>query len=261
MKRLFLALVLTLIPITFTGGTAPVWLGGNTNTASISGSGCLAWSLATAGGNGSRITPSVKVARQIKPAIVAVYEDGRVIGSAFVVSKDGYIATCAHCVDPSAKTVKLRLFGGADVQAKVATHCAANDCCILKIDPGVDADGKAVEMVFVALPAIDDVLVGETVIAAGHPFGLHNSFTTGTVTALNRTITIDGTTTTGMVQTDTAINPGNSGGPLVNVNGELVGINAAGTRGANCVGFAVNAMVVVDCLKTARRAMGENDGR
>src|SRR5438270_390511 len=73
----------------------------------------------------------------------------------------------------------------------------------------------------------DDLIVGETVIAIGHPYGYTNTVSTGIVSALDREINMNGDVLSGLIQTDASINPGNSGGPLLNVNGELIGINCA----------------------------------
>jgi serine protease Do len=85
-------------------------------------------------------------------------------------------------------------------------------------------------------------MVGETVIAVGHPYGYTNTVSTGIVSALGREITMpSGETLTNLIQTDASINPGNSGGPLLNINGELVGINVAIREGARGIAFALPA--------------------
>jgi serine protease Do len=88
-------------------------------------------------------------------------------------------------------------------------------------------------------------MVGETVIAVGHPFGYTNTVSVGIVSALGREVTMPtGETIGGLIQTDASINPGNSGGPLLNVNGELIGINMALREGAQGIAFAINAGTV-----------------
>ena len=89
----------------------------------------------------------------------------------------------------------------------------------------------------------NDLMIGEPVIALGNPFGLENSVTTGVLSATNRTITFNtqhgDVKYEGLIQTDALINPGNSGGPLVNMDGELIGINAAIVNQAQGIGFAI----------------------
>ena len=92
-------------------------------------------------------------------------------------------------------------------------------------------------------------MVGETVIAVGHPFGFTNSVSTGIISALDREITMpDGETLTRLIQTNASINPGNSGGPMLNINGELIGINVALREGAQGIAFALNADTVQQML-------------
>jgi S1-C subfamily serine protease len=85
----------------------------------------------------------------------------------------------------------------------------------------------------------DDLLIGETVIAIGNPFGFSNTVTTGVISALNRTIQTEDKTYRNFIQTDASINPGNSGGPLLNINGDLIGINTAVYASAQGIGFAI----------------------
>jgi len=95
-----------------------------------------------------------------------------------------------------------------------------------------------------SLPALkmgssEDLFIGETVIAIGNPFGFSNTVTTGVISAVNRSIRTEDLTLSGLIQTDASINPGNSGGPLVNINGELIGINTYIYAKAQGIGFAI----------------------
>ncbi|HRR83333.1 MAG TPA: PDZ domain-containing protein, partial [Planctomycetota bacterium] len=105
------------------------------------------------------------------------------------------------------------------------------------------------------LPALrlgrsDDLMIGETVIALGNPFGLESTVTVGVVSAKNRSVTLEGREAyAGLVQTDAAINPGNSGGALVNIEGELIGINVAIRADAQGIGFAIPVDRVREVLK------------
>jgi serine protease Do len=107
---------------------------------------------------------------------------------------------------------------------------ADNDLAVLK----VDAKGLRA----VKLGTTADLMPGENVIAVGNPFGLSNTVTTGIISAVHRTVPGEsGRTYSDFIQTDAAINPGNSGGALVNILGELIGINTAIVGGANTIGF------------------------
>ncbi len=104
-----------------------------------------------------------------------------------------------------------------------------------------------------------DLMVGETVIAIGNAYGYEHSVSLGIVSAIKRDVSLNKDMSyKGLIQTDAAINPGNSGGPLVNVHGELVGVNVAIRAGAQCIGFAIPAdhmvRTVTDLLRNRRRA-------
>src|SRR5205085_2088984 len=100
------------------------------------------------------------------------------------------------------------------------------------------------------LAPVDDLMVGETVIAVGHPFGYTNTVSVGIVSALGREITMPtGDVLNGLIQTNASINPGNSGGPLLNVNGEFIGVNVALREGAQGIAFAINTGTVKSFLR------------
>ena len=119
-----------------------------------------------------------------------------------------------------------------EFKAQVVGSDPDSDLAVLRID----AKG--------ALPAIemgnsDDLMIGETVIAIGNPFGFSHTVTTGVISALNRSIRTDDRVFQDFIQTDASINPGNSGGPLLNINGDLIGINTAVYAKAQGIGFAI----------------------
>ena len=137
----------------------------------------------------------------------------RSFASGFIVSTDGYILTNAHAVGPEV-TVKLR--DRREFKAKVVGIDELTDIAVLKID--------AKNLSAVRLGDPKSVRVGEWVLAIGSPFGLENTVTAGIVSATSRSLP-DGTYVP-FLQTDAAVNPGNSGGPLLNMNGEVIGINS-----------------------------------
>lgn len=139
----------------------------------------------------------------------------RGMGSGFIVSADGYVYTNAHVVD-GAEKVTVKLTDQREFQAKVVGIDKATDVALLKID----ADGLPI--VVIGNPST--VLVGEWVLAIGAPFGFENSVTAGIVSAKSRSLPDESYVP--FIQTDVAINPGNSGGPLLNLNGEVIGVNS-----------------------------------
>ncbi len=139
----------------------------------------------------------------------------RALASGFIVSADGYILTNAHVVRASAD-VTVKLADRREFKAKVIGIDELTDIAVLKID----AKGLAV----VKLGDPRSIRVGEWVLAIGSPFGLENTVTAGIVSATSRSLP-DGIYVP-FIQTDAAVNPGNSGGPLLNMNGEVIGINS-----------------------------------
>jgi serine protease Do len=151
------------------------------------------------------------------------------LGSGFVISEDGYIVTNNHVVE-NVDTIQVAFVDGSEEEAEVVGRDPKTDLALIKID----ADRK-----LHALPLgdSDKVRPGEWVVAIGNPFGLEHTVTAGIISAKHRIIgqgSYDD-----FLQTDAAINPGNSGGPLLNLKGEVIGINTAINPRANTIGFAV----------------------
>ncbi len=146
-------------------------------------------------------------------------------GSGFIVSTEGYILTNAHVVEEAQKVTVL-LPEGEEVEAKIIGEDKETDVAVIKISKeGLKA---------ISLGDSDKVRVGEFVLAIGNPLDLEtlsNTLTFGILSATNREITIDGHTNE-YLQTDAAVNFGNSGGPLLNMNGEVIGMNSAKTMNA-----------------------------
>src|SRR5262249_12113427 len=177
--------------------------------------------------------------------VTAVKDDswGRkeVVGTGIIVDERGYVLTNRHVVVP-ADHITVELDEGTRLEAKLLADDARLDLAGLRIQ------AKRVLHALVFGPSAD-VLVGETVIAVGSPFGYSNSVSTGIVSAVGRRIALRGGDVLGdLIQTDASINPGNSGGPLLNINGEVIGINIAVRDGAQGIAFALGSDKVVQLL-------------
>jgi serine protease Do len=162
-----------------------------------------------------------------------------VLGSGFVVHEDGFLVTNAHVVE-NVKRIKVVFNDGREFQARVVSADTSKDLAVLRIDAG----GK---LLFIELGRSDDLMIGETVIAIGNPYGYSNTVTSGVVSAVGRDIQVsEGFWLHGLIQTDAPINPGNSGGPLLNVNGQLIGIATAIRAEAQNIGFAIPVDTLVE---------------
>jgi serine protease Do len=164
-----------------------------------------------------------------------------VLGSGMVVHEDGYVITNAHVVKSSEK-IKVVFSDGSEYQAQIISGDESKDLAVLKIQ----VDKK---LPFIHLGRSDDLMIGETVVAIGNPYGYVNTVTSGVVSAVGRDIQVDeGFWLRGLIQTDAPINPGNSGGPLLNINGDLIGVNTAVRAEAENIGFAIPVDTLVDNL-------------
>jgi len=165
-------------------------------------------------------------------------------GSGFVWDQEGHIVTNFHVIQ-NAREWRVTLSDQTTWDAEIVGFAPDKDLAVLHIDAPRDA------LQAVAVGRSDDLLVGQSVLAIGNPFGLDNTLTTGVISALGRTIdsadTSTGAQIRDVIQTDAAINPGNSGGPLLDSLGRLIGVNSAiySPSGANAgVGFAIPADTV-----------------
>src|SRR5262245_37507539 len=154
-------------------------------------------------------------------------------GSGVVIRKEGYILTNRHVVD-GAEKIKIAFKDGSEFDGEVRGVDAQSDVAVIKIDP----KGKALSVA--KLADSDKTRVGEFAIAIGAPFELDYSVTFGHVSAKGRSgIIPDGAMDQDFIQTDASINPGNSGGPLVNIDGEVIGINTLIRGLRSGIGFAI----------------------
>ncbi len=153
-------------------------------------------------------------------------------GSGVIINgRKGLILTNAHVLS-GGSDIKVRMINGEEYSADIIGSDADFDLAVLKVR-------QAKSLPQVLMGDSSDIYIGETVIAIGNPFGYTHTVTTGVVSALKRTVKSKDGAFTDFIQTDAAINPGNSGGPLLNIVGELIGINTAIQARAEGIGFAI----------------------
>ena len=151
------------------------------------------------------------------------------VGSGFIMSREGYILTNNHVVE-EADQIKVKLSNGKEYEGKVVGRDPKTDLALVKIEGSSDLQP-------LKLGNSEDLKVGSWVVAVGSPFGLEQTVTAGIVSAKGRVI--GSGPYDNFIQTDASINPGNSGGPLVNLKGEVVGINTAIIAEGQGIGFAI----------------------
>ena len=179
--------------------------------------------------------------KEVDEAVVSITTLGtsNAQGSGFVYSEDGYIVTNQHVVE-GAENVRVTFTDGSSQRAEVVGTDENNDLAVLSVNKN---DLNAVE-----LGNLSDVRVGQTAVAVGNPFGLRGTMTSGIISQQGRMLPTDtGFSIPNVLQTDAAINPGNSGGPLLNVQGELIGVNTAinsRTGTFSGIGFAIPVNIV-----------------
>jgi len=205
----------------------------------------------------ARRTPIVTVAHDVGPAVVNIQTESTIrrreidpfdpfgffggrdrsyssqsLGSGFVWSSEGIIVTNNHVVE-GASRITVNFSDGTQLAAKLIGVDPDSDVAVLRVD--------ARNLLAAPIGTSSDLLIGETVIAVGNPFGLSGTVTTGVVSALGRSVPSKeaGRTFTDFIQTDASINPGNSGGPLLNIEGRVIGINTMIYANAQGIGFAI----------------------
>jgi S1-C subfamily serine protease len=172
--------------------------------------------------------------------------DGIATGSGFVIDDRGYVVTNDHIVAGGSE-VSVGFSRDDEQDAKVVGRDPSTDLALLRVD-----DDKAAELTPLPLGDSDEVRIGDPAIAIGSPFGLERTLTAGVVSATDRHINApDGFSIDDAVQTDAPINSGNSGGPLLNAEGEVIGVNSQ-SRGEG-LGFAVPVDIVKDVIPKLRR--------
>ncbi len=231
---------------------------------------CCVCFAASARAANPRRTPVVDVVERVRPAVVNIHSERTVrgpatselfslapsqsringMGTGVLIDPRGYIVTNHHVVE-DVNVIRVRLYDGGTYTASVVGRDHDADLALLKIDAGRP-------LPTVPLGTAQDLMVGETVIAIGNAYGYEHTVTVGVVSAVKRDVTLNKEISyKSLIQTDASINPGNSGGPLLNVNGEMIGVNVAIRAGAQGISFAipVDTMIRVgaEMLNAAKR--------
>jgi serine protease Do len=219
-----------------------------------------------------RQTPVVDAVRRIRDAVVNIHSErtsrgpnfadelftlspsqSRVngMGTGIIIDPRGYIITNQHVVD-DVQSIRVHLADGSILAARIIARDTESDLALIKVDPSRP-------LAVAPMATASDLMVGETVIAVGNAYGYEHTVTLGIVSATGRNVNLNKEVSyRQLIQTDAAINPGNSGGPLVNVYGDLVGVNVAIRAGAQGIGFAipVDTMIRVAGGMIATRVRG-----
>ena len=210
--------------------------------------------------NSAVVTDVTQVVEDVMPSVVSVYnnftqttqdffgqtyaQEGTSTGTGFIIAEDEdndelLIATNNHVVD-GADSLEVQFIDESTAEANIKGTDSSNDLAVIAVKLS-DIDSDTLSQIEVAtLGSSDDLKIGEPVVAIGNALGYGQSVTTGVVSALDREMTVESITGT-FIQTDAAINPGNSGGPLVDLNGNVIGINSSKIGGdtVDSMGFAI----------------------
>lgn len=254
MKRVFLVVGLLLVLMSWGHEipfeNQPGWPQFNRHDASVSQTGPIAQVVNRA----SSAVINIKIHRRSHPGPMGGWNslwnnlfgsppgqsDENSIGSGFFIREDGYLVTNQHVIE-GARQVTIHTMDHKEYQAQIVGQDREMDLAILKVR------GQR-EFPPLRLGNSDLMQVGEWVIAIGNPYGLEQTVTVGVVSAKGRPIRINNRIYKDLIQTDAAINPGNSGGPLLNIQGEVVGINTAVNSQAQGIGFAIPINAVKDVM-------------
>ncbi len=163
------------------------------------------------------------------------------MGTGVVIDPRGYVVTNFHVVD-GVKRIEVTMASGRTVAATLVSHDPRTDLAVIKLDSDQT-------LPVARIGTSSDLMIGETVLALGNAYGYEHTVTRGIISALHRNVEVSRTQRyDDLIQTDASINPGNSGGPLLNVDGEVIGINVAVRAGAQGIGFAIPIDKVLDVV-------------
>lgn len=222
--------------------------------------------------NALRRTAEVQAVERTKWATVNIHSERNVAGDSYtlnpaqnrvngmgtgiIIDPRGYIVTNQHVVD-DVTLLRIRLADGTSQNAVIISRNPETDLALIKIE-------TATPLPTMPLGTSQDLLVGETVLAIGNAYGYEHTVSRGIVSAIKRDVSLNKDMSyKALIQTDASINPGNSGGPLVNIHGELVGVNVAIRAGAQGIGFAIpvdHMIKSVGEMLQARRRQASYDG-
>ena len=220
--------------------------------------------------NDSRVTPLVKAVRDCTMSVVNLRgrktvraEDGgkdagvselkqvNGMGTGVVIDSRGYVLTNYHVVQ-GVREIEVTTADQQRTTAKLLAHDPETDLAILKVD-------LAQPLPRIKMGTSSDLMLAETVTAVGNAYGYEHTVTVGIISQLGRTVQVnDDQVYRNLIQTDAAINPGNSGGPLLNMNGEMIGINVAVRIGAQGIAFAIPVNDALDVAAELMETMVEN---
>ncbi|MGI9427413.1 MAG: trypsin-like peptidase domain-containing protein [Bythopirellula sp.] len=208
-----------------------------------------------------RFTPVVRAVQDCSPAVVNIQGQKSIsesvegspsaprqvngMGTGIVIDPRGYLLTNHHVVD-GVRRINVTLRTGQTYIAQIVARDRQTDLALIRIR-------TPKPLPVIRIGTSQDLMSGETVIAVGNAFGYENTVTTGIISALHRNVQVNDTQQyLDLIQTDASINPGNSGGPLLNIDGEMIGVNVAVRAGAQGIGFAIP---VDKALEIATRMM------
>ena len=173
------------------------------------------------------------------------------MGTGVIIDPRGYIITNLHVVQDVPR-IEVTLADGQSERAELINYDLETDLALIKIN-------ARRPLAVIPFGTSNDLLRGETVIAIGNPFGYQNTVTIGVISALHRDVPVNGSQQyRDLIQTSADINPGNSGGPLLNINGEVIGINVAVRVGAQGIGFAIPIDQAIDVMADLVAAQRRN---
>jgi putative serine protease PepD len=200
-----------------------------------------------------------KILDVARPSVVTIQTGGANsmfggAGTGVVISEDGLILTNAHVIEGAGGDIAVRFNDGTTANAELVGASTDHDIALIRADRA--------DLTPATLGSSDNLLVGDPVVAIGNALNLGGdpSVTSGIVSAKDREISDGSINLQNLIQTDAAINPGNSGGPLVNANGEVVGINTAIIAGAQNIGFSIAIDSVKDLIDDLKAGGGDLNG-